>query len=50
MANILISYVSGVQLHDYGCPLKAYKKEVIKGVKLYGEIVNGMLKYTRIGK
>lgn len=37
-ANSFISYVSGVKLHDYGCTLKAYKKEVIKKVKLYGEM------------
>jgi glycosyltransferase involved in cell wall biosynthesis len=38
MANLLISKVSGVRLHDYGCSLKAYRKEVVKGVKLYGEM------------
>jgi glycosyltransferase involved in cell wall biosynthesis len=38
IANLLISAISGVHLHDYGCSLKAYKKEVIKGVKLYGEM------------
>lgn len=38
MANRLISWVSGVKLHDYGCSLKAYKKDVIKGVRLYGEM------------
>ncbi len=38
IANFLISRISGVHLHDYGCSLKAYKKEVIKGVKLYGEM------------
>ena len=38
LANWLISTISGVHLHDYGCTLKAYKKEVIKGVKLYGEM------------
>lgn len=37
-ANKLISAVSGVQLHDFGCSLKAYRAEVIKGVKLYGEM------------
>ena len=34
----MISKISGVKLHDYGCTLKAYKKEVIKDVKLYGEM------------
>jgi len=37
-ANWLISRVTGVALHDYGCTLKAYRKEVIKNVKLYGEM------------
>jgi len=38
IANWLISRMSGVRLHDYGCTLKAYKKDVVKGVKLYGEM------------
>lgn len=38
MANRLISVVSGVPLHDFGCSLKAYRAEVIKGVRLYGEM------------
>jgi len=38
MANKLISYVSGVHLHDYGCTLKAYRRGVIQGVNLYGEM------------
>jgi glycosyltransferase involved in cell wall biosynthesis len=38
IANFLISKISGVRLHDYGCSLKAYRKDVIKGVKLYGEM------------
>ena len=38
IANYMISKISGVKLHDYGCTLKAYKKEVIKDVKLYGEM------------
>jgi glycosyltransferase involved in cell wall biosynthesis len=38
IANWLISKVSGVQLHDYGCSLKAYRRDVIKGVRLYGEM------------
>lgn len=38
MANKLISAVSGVPLHDFGCSLKAYRAEVIKGVRLYGEM------------
>ena len=38
IANKLISWISGVHLHDYGCSLKAYKRDVIKGVRLYGEM------------
>lgn len=38
LANRLISVISGVHLHDYGCSLKAYRKDVIKGVRLYGEM------------
>ncbi len=37
-ANWLISKVTGVQLHDYGCSLKAYRREVIKNLRLYGEM------------
>jgi glycosyltransferase involved in cell wall biosynthesis len=38
VANLLISRISGVALSDYGCTLKVYRKEVIKGVRLYGEM------------
>ncbi|MEO6297039.1 MAG: glycosyltransferase family 2 protein [Dokdonella sp.] len=38
LANTLISRVSGVHLHDYGCSLKAYRREILEGVKLYGEM------------
>jgi glycosyltransferase involved in cell wall biosynthesis len=38
LANRLISAVSGVQLHDFGCSLKAYKRTVIDGIRLYGEM------------
>jgi len=34
----VISWVSGVHLHDYGCSLKAYRREVLDGVILYGEM------------
>jgi glycosyltransferase involved in cell wall biosynthesis len=37
-ANWLISKVSGVALHDYGCTLKAYRREIVKEVRLYGEM------------
>ena len=38
IANKLICKVTGVNLHDYGCTLKAYRREVIKGFRLYGEM------------
>ena len=38
IANRLICKVTGVHLHDYGCTLKAYRREVIKGFRLYGEM------------
>jgi glycosyltransferase involved in cell wall biosynthesis len=38
VANWIISLISGIKLKDYGCSLKAYRREVIKDVKLYGEM------------
>jgi glycosyltransferase involved in cell wall biosynthesis len=38
MANALISRVTNVPLHDYGCTLKAYRREVLTGFRLYGEM------------
>ena len=38
IANIIISKISGLHLHDYGCTLKAYKKEILEDIKLYGEM------------
>lgn len=38
IANGLISLVTGVKLHDYGCTLKAYRREVLTGYRLYGEM------------
>ncbi|MFP4162760.1 MAG: glycosyltransferase family 2 protein [Chitinispirillaceae bacterium] len=38
IANALISWISGVKLNDYGCTLKAYRREVIKSVRIYGEM------------
>lgn len=38
IANGLISWVTGVHLHDYGCTLKAYRREALKGFRLYGEM------------
>ena len=56
IANFLISFTTGVKLHDYGCTLKAFRKEVVKNVRLYGEmhrfipaIASGMgIEYTEI--
>jgi glycosyltransferase involved in cell wall biosynthesis len=38
VANLVISRVSGVPLHDYGCSLKAYRREMLQGFRLYGEM------------
>ena len=38
LANWLISWVTGVHLHDYGCTLKAYRREALEGFRLYGEM------------
>lgn len=38
IANKLIVFITGVHIHDYGCTLKAYKRDVIQGVNLYGEM------------
>ena len=38
VANWLIGRVTGVALHDYGCSLKVYHRDVVKNVKLYGEL------------
>ena len=38
IANYIISKITGVKLHDYGCTLKAYRKNVVKDIKLYGEM------------
>ena len=38
IANALIGRVTGVHLHDYGCTLKAYRREVLEPVRLYGEM------------
>jgi len=37
-ANWIISRISGVRLHDYGCSLKAYQREILHSVRLYGEM------------
>jgi glycosyltransferase involved in cell wall biosynthesis len=47
MANRLISFVSCVRLHDFGCSLKAYRREIIEGVRLYGEMHRFLPIYAR---
>jgi glycosyltransferase involved in cell wall biosynthesis len=37
-ANWLISYMTGVKLHDYGCTLKGYRRDIIQNIPLYGEM------------
>lgn len=37
-ANAIISKVTGLELHDFGCSLKAYRQEVVKNINLYGEL------------
>jgi glycosyltransferase involved in cell wall biosynthesis len=38
LANALISKITGVALHDYGCTLKAYRREVVRNLRLYGDM------------
>ncbi|MBN1760252.1 MAG: glycosyltransferase family 2 protein [Chitinispirillaceae bacterium] len=38
IANFFIQLITGVRLHDYGCTLKAYRREIIKEIRLYGEM------------
>jgi glycosyltransferase involved in cell wall biosynthesis len=38
VANTLISWITGVHLHDYGCALKVYRREILQDVALYGEM------------
>jgi len=38
LANQLISLISGVKLKDYGCTLKAYRRQILRGTRLYGEM------------
>jgi dolichol-phosphate mannosyltransferase len=38
LANLLISWLSGLTLHDYGCTLKAYRADLLRGFRLYGEM------------
>ncbi len=47
VANAIISRVSGVHLHDYGCSLKAYRRDSLEHVKLYGEMHRFVPIYTK---
>lgn len=38
IANYIIRTITGVYIHDYGCSMKAYKRELIQGISLYGEM------------
>ena len=38
LANLLVARISGVPLHDFGCTMKAYRRRVLEGVRLYGEM------------
>jgi glycosyltransferase involved in cell wall biosynthesis len=38
IANKMISFIGGVRLHDYGCTLKAYRRDILKNIRLYGEM------------
>ncbi len=38
LANLLISRIGGVHLHDYGCTLKGYRRDVVEHIRLYGEM------------
>ena len=50
IANWLISRITNVRLHDYGCSLKAYRREVITGFRLYGEMHRFIPAYaSRVG-
>ena len=49
IANWLIGRVTGVRLHDYGCTLKAYRREVLEPVRLYGEMHRFIPVYAKWG-
>jgi glycosyltransferase involved in cell wall biosynthesis len=38
IANKIISWIGGVHLHDYGCTIKAYRRDILKNIRLYGEM------------
>ncbi|MEK7505343.1 MAG: glycosyltransferase family 2 protein [Patescibacteria group bacterium] len=45
-ANQLISYITGIRLHDYGCTMKAFRREILKDVRFYGEMHRFMPVYV----
>ena len=47
IANKMISLIGGVHLHDYGCTLKAYRREILKNIRLYGEMHRFIPIYAR---
>jgi glycosyltransferase involved in cell wall biosynthesis len=47
IANKIISVIGGVRLHDYGCTLKAYRKDILKNIRLYGEMHRFIPIYAR---
>ncbi len=49
LANSLISRITGIKLHDYGCTLKAYRREMIKEISLYGEMHRFIPVYAAMG-
>src|SRR5207237_10518583 len=49
LANRLTSKVSGTHLHDYGCTLKAYRRQVFQHVRLYGEMHRFIPAYAALG-
>ncbi len=55
LANVVISTVTGVRLHDYGCSLKAYRREILRDIFLYGEMhrfvpVYAAMRGARVGE
>jgi glycosyltransferase involved in cell wall biosynthesis len=46
IANWLIRTITGVRIHDYGCSMKAYRRDIIQGVNLYGEMHRFIPAYT----
>lgn len=47
IANKIISFIGGVQIHDHGCTLKAYRKDILRNIRLYGEMHRFIPVYAR---